>query len=103
MLNSIPKWTQDQAIAFECAREILTHVIGIYTAEITEATKKALSPSAIERLEVKLEAVIQERNNLRVTDDVTIERVCRDYGEEICSWNLLNSSFSIADDHAIKS
>ena len=34
--TKFPDWTQDEAIAYECACETITHVIGICTAMIEE-------------------------------------------------------------------
>ncbi len=35
-----PKWTQDEAIAFECARECITDFMGLYYTAIADEEEK---------------------------------------------------------------
>jgi predicted aminopeptidase len=75
------QWTQDEAIAYECARECITHLRAIYTAEIYDEERKAAPDRArIDALRVEQARLYRERKGLRVKDAATIERINREYG-----------------------
>jgi len=82
------QWTQDEAIAYECAREAITHLRAILTSEIHDESKK-LEPNAqrIEKLEAESTQLFHERANLSVEDHVQISRIRREYGARIRAWN----------------
>lgn len=73
------KWTQDEAIAFECARECITHMIAICTGELHE------NPSAERRAELVAERsrLAGEQRTLRLKDHAEIARIRTEYGAAI--------------------
>jgi hypothetical protein len=70
------KWTQDEAIAFECARECITHMIAICTGELYE------NPSDERRAELEAERgrLMGEQRTLRLKDHAEIARIRTEYG-----------------------
>ena len=70
------KWTQDQAIAYECARECITDLRAILTGQIYEESSKP-HPDAerLASLRAERSRLFRERAALGVKDDaVSIER-----------------------------
>ena len=41
MDRDMPQWTQDEAIAFECAREVIADMMAIQTGQIADEGNKA--------------------------------------------------------------
>jgi hypothetical protein len=60
-------WTQDQAIAFEAAKECIGHWMAIHTGMIADESGKA-APDAeiITRLRARRSALAQERAGLHI-------------------------------------
>ncbi|WP_339584685.1 hypothetical protein [Aquabacterium sp. G14] len=78
------KWTQEQAVAFECARECITDMMGICSAKIAEEECKTDPDRAVlTELENELTRLARERSSLTITDDERIATVRRQYGEVI--------------------
>ena len=78
------KWTQEQAVAFECARECITDMMGIYSTKIAEEEGKTDPDRAVlTELENELTRLARERSSLTITDDERIATVRRQYGEVI--------------------
>ena len=75
------KWTQQQAIAYECAREAITHMMAMYSARI-EKEKYAPQPDQkhIASLTAQRSALFRERAELKVTDDEKIAKIRAEYG-----------------------
>jgi hypothetical protein len=82
-----PKWSQDEAIAFECAREVITDLHGIFTGQIAEESGKS-QPDAerLASLRAERSRLFQERAGLRVKDHAEIARVRTEYGERVRAW-----------------
>lgn len=78
-----PKWTQDQAIAFECARECITHLMACYSALIEDGSRFKMSPYQISAYEREITRLADERRELRVNDDEAVERIRREYGQMV--------------------
>lgn len=79
-----PLWTQEQAIAFESARECITDLAGIYTALIEDARGQAVPDEVrIQSLRAKRSALVQERSELRLHDGDRIAEIRRIYGKQI--------------------
>lgn len=75
------KWTQEQAIAYECARELIGHLIAIKSKQIEhERSKPTLDQERIEALRQERTMLDRERHDLRVTDDTAVTRIRNDYG-----------------------
>jgi pantoate kinase len=81
-----PKWTQEQAVAFEAARECLGDVIAICIGAIAAEEKKA-SPDAasLDRLETELAGLLAERHSLTLTDAAAVAKVREVYGAKVRS------------------
>jgi hypothetical protein len=83
-----PLWTQDEAIAFEVAREAINHLMSICRSEIAQEERKAAPDKVvIKRLEDRFTALHQERARLRLTDHVEVARISREYGAFVRDWN----------------
>jgi len=72
-------WTQDEAIAFEAARECITHLMAILTADIASGT---FTPEQCEALRARRSALAAERAKLRVHDHADVARIRGVYGQE---------------------
>lgn len=75
------KWTQDEAVAYECARECITHLMAHYSALLE--TENAMCVERAAEYEHKLEMLAQERLSLRISDHDEIARIRRGYGRLI--------------------
>lgn len=77
-------WTQNEAIAYECAREVISDVNAILTGEIADESAKPNPDAArIARLSAERTQHFQERANLRIHDHDEIARIRTDYGAEV--------------------
>ncbi|GEM_PF-2755916 len=84
MLTTSPlRWTQEQAIAYECARECLTDLMAICMGEL--ASEQARAPR-IEALERELFALGRERQALGVHDADRVAEIRLEYGAWIAAW-----------------
>ena len=80
-------WTQDEAIAYECAREVITDLIGIHSGQIAEEESKAQPNAArIKALEAESLRIFRERRALRVEDGAEVARIRTDYGAMVRAW-----------------
>lgn len=75
-----PKWTQDEAIAYECARECITDLMGIITGDLYDDNA---SPERRNELRAERERLAAEQRNLHVHDHAEIARIRQDYGRRI--------------------
>ena len=75
------EWTQEEAIAFECARECITDMMAICTGRIAdERHKKTPDADRLAALRAERSRVTQERASLHVHDPAAFARMCADYG-----------------------
>lgn len=82
-----PKWTQDEAIAFECAREVITDMMAICTGRIADETdKEAPDADHLAALRAERSRLAQERAALHVGDHADIARIRTDYGAIVRAW-----------------
>lgn len=80
------KWTQSEAIAFECAREVITHLRAILTGQIAEeASKERPDAERVAALHAERSRLFRERAGLRVKDQATVARVRAEYGARVRS------------------
>jgi hypothetical protein len=83
-----PLWSQDEAIAFEVARDAINAVMSIYTGQIAVEERKAEPDvAAIAGIAARLSALHQERTALHVKDHAAIARVRQEYGAFVRAWN----------------
>lgn len=78
------RWTQEQAIAYECARELIGHMVAIKSEQIErEQCRETPDKERIKALRLERRALHQERDALHVADDVQVARIRDDYGAVI--------------------
>jgi hypothetical protein len=87
-----PHWTQEQAVAFESARECITDLAGIYTGLIADERQKAFPDAhVIASLRAKRSALVSERAGLHVQDAEHVAQIRRDYGARIQAFRAAHS------------
>lgn len=79
-----PKWTQDEAINFECARDCITDLMGIYSGAIDdEETAASPDKDKISELLAVRSSLARERMALRLKDHDRIAEIRSTYGAKI--------------------
>jgi hypothetical protein len=79
-----PKWTQDEAIDFECARDCITDLMGIYSGAIDdEETAASPDQAKISELLAVRSSLARERMALRLNDHDRIAEIRSTYGARI--------------------
>ncbi len=86
-----PKWTQEEAVAFECARECITDMMGICSTAIADEEGQP-TPDAVRLagLEKNLVELARERAALTVADQDKIATIRREYGGRIRAYREHN-------------
>jgi hypothetical protein len=81
MFSATPKWTQDEAIAFESARDCINGMIAVCSRAIADEKSKP-EPDELRMSELKnyVHDLARERRELHVTDYEKIETIRREYG-----------------------
>jgi len=83
----MPEWTQDEAIAYECACDDIGLLRAILTREMAEESKKAQPDrQRLEQMESEFSALFHERAALHVKDHEKIARIRSEYGARIRAW-----------------
>lgn len=83
-----PRWSQDEVVAYESARECLTHLMAIYSGAIHEERSRAdFDETRLMGLMESRNRLAKERDRLHVTDGSAIERVRNDCGSLIRAYN----------------
>lgn len=81
------QWTQDEAIAFECAREVITDMMAIQTGQLVEeAAKAAPDADRLASLRAERSRLTQQRAALHVDDLADIARIRAEYGAFVRAW-----------------
>lgn len=79
-----PKWTQDEAINYECARECITDLMGIFSTEIDdEESSSSPDQAKIEDMLATRTSLARERMALRLEDHDHIAEIRSVYGARI--------------------
>ena len=82
--QTTPLWTQEESIAFECAKEAMNDIAGICSSLIAkEKAKPTPDLKRIEELYHKRLSLLEERDAIHFYDKDKIAKVRRDYGEKI--------------------
>lgn len=77
-------WTQDEAIAFECAKEAITDMMAICSSQIDEETRKPYpNQHHLSELKTTLFNLGREQIMLRGDDQVNIAKIREKYGAKI--------------------
>ncbi|CAI06174.1 hypothetical protein [Aromatoleum aromaticum] len=86
-------WTEDDALAYECARECINHVVAICSAELWDEEHKLAPDSArIGLIKEEMTRLAGERRALRLGQHAEIARVRAEYGAQIrAGWKPVNS------------
>lgn len=80
-------WTQEQAIAFETARECITDMMAICTGKLAHERAKAVPDDrVIADILAERTRLAQERARLRVLDDVGVAHATEVYGRAVRRW-----------------
>lgn len=72
--------TNEEAIAYEAARECITHVMAIVSSELFGPDMSTLSPERIDALKGKLAELAEERQQLRLSDTKRIAKIREQHG-----------------------
>jgi hypothetical protein len=89
MNNSVnrPQWTQDEAIAFECASECITDMMAIHTRRIADEMRNDFPDiDKLAEMRAARTRLAQERTTLHVHDHANIARIRTDYGAIVRAW-----------------
>lgn len=79
-----PKWTQDEAINYECARECITDLMGIFSTAIDdEESSSSPDQAKIEDMLKSRTSLARERMALRLEDHDRIAEIRSVYGARI--------------------
>ena len=90
------QWTQDEAIAFECAREVITDLMAIQTGQIAEEAHKSIpNVDRLESLRLERSRLAQERATLHVQDLADIARIRTEYGAIVRAWREENHALVV--------
>lgn len=82
-----PSWTQDEAIAFEAARECITDLMAIRSGQIhAEQDKPTPDAALLTSLEAERTQLHQQRAALRMADHAQVARVRSEYGAMERTW-----------------
>ena len=82
-----PLWTQEEAVAYECAQEVLTDLSAICTTRMyNEQLKASPDQSLIDALRTKQKMLRQRRENLTVGNQEEIAEIRRECGAEVRAW-----------------
>lgn len=79
--DELVRWTQDEAIAFEAARDCITHLLAIRLARHRELESLGgpVTPEQV-GLDAEIQRLLAERRGLHVKDHAEIARVRQEYG-----------------------
>lgn len=81
------KYTQDEAIEFECAREAITDLISIYNGQIYEESSKTKpDDELLSKLRLYRYRLVLERSTFHVKDHEIITQINVEYGAQIKAW-----------------
>jgi hypothetical protein len=80
-LDSIGGWTQDEAIAYEVAKETFNDLVGYCMARIYEQEAKPEPDQAvIDHWNSEADRYVRERRGLDASDGDAVQRVITEYG-----------------------
>lgn len=84
-------WTQEEAVAFECAREVITDMMAIQTGQIADESAAAQPDAArLAQLRAERSRLALERAGLHVGDRAEVARIRAEYGAFIRTWRAVH-------------
>lgn len=76
-----PKWTQDEAIAFGCARDYIGDLMVLYMTLLDDMQSKPDAPAErVAWLQAEIKRLKAQRRSLKVSDHEEIAEIRRVYG-----------------------
>ena len=76
-----PKWTQDEAIAFGCARDYISDLMVLYMTLLDDMQSKPDAPAErVAWLQAEIRRLKTQRRSLKVSDHEEIAEIRRVYG-----------------------
>lgn len=82
-----PLWTQEEAIAYECAREVINDMVGICSYLIAQEEKKVKQNlERIRQLDAKITELFKERSEIDLHDKTTVAKIRAEYGLKVRSY-----------------
>lgn len=83
-LGTLPTWTQEEAVSFEVAEDLLGSMIAWAHAQMMgEREKPDPDPRVVEAWRTQAAAYAQQRRDLRGASPADIARVVREYGPRV--------------------
>jgi hypothetical protein len=93
-------WTQDESVAFECARETITDLMSVFSRQINELQDAASTDKkTLSVLTEQLLKLAAERRNLHVSDHGEISRICHEYGSLVRQHRARQRGIYYLDSH----
>lgn len=90
-------WTQDEAIAFEAAKECIGHWIAIKSGEIGDERAKPMPDATrLSALDAEVTRLVQERSSFHVDDHVQVARIRQRYGSLVREYNAAYNPGAVA-------
>lgn len=86
MAEQYPLWTQDQAIAYEAAREAINDVIAGYSAQI-DAARRNGDEARVTWLNMRIDQAWDVAHSLNVRDSVTVTQVLQEFSAVVRARN----------------
>lgn len=78
------KWTQEESIAFECARECIVELMAVCSAKINGLESQSQRDSnAIDLIRQRRSQLASELSSLRLQDAQQVSWVRREYGQQV--------------------
>lgn len=86
------KWTQDEAVDFETAREVITNLMAIQSRQIEEERQKDVpDQKRMTELHDYRARLADEQTKLHINEPAKIARILEDYGPVVRSWRAQHS------------
>jgi len=79
------RWTQEESVAFESARECITHLMAVCSAQIASGR---LTAAQVEEARVRRSSLAAGRASFKVTDHDEVRRIRAEYGRECAEARL---------------
>lgn len=78
---------QEEAVAFECARECISDMMAIYSGRLAEEEAKPQPDcQQIELMRTERSRLARERSELRLHDHANVARIMNEYGAAVRAW-----------------
>ncbi|WP_138928015.1 hypothetical protein [Verminephrobacter aporrectodeae] len=89
------QWTEEDAIAYECACDAISDLMSIKTRQIADESRKSHpDPVRLESLRTERSRLARERKGLYVNDHAQVARIRSEYGKIVRNWRFGNLAVS---------